>query len=167
MDASKRVDYVKIHLKTKQEIEKKSEYYAAKANKNGKQVIFQPEDLVWVHLRKDRFPEKQKSKLQPQGDEPFKVLTRINDNAYKLELPGDDYVVSNMFNVADLSPFFGLEGPESRSTPFQEGRMMRTSTMMLSRHPLPEIMTLVIVNKKAMSTRDQRFEQECDTCNMR
>jgi hypothetical protein len=29
--------------------------------------------------------------------------------------------VSNTFNVADLSPFFGLEGPESKPTPFQEG----------------------------------------------
>jgi hypothetical protein len=66
MDASKRAEYVKkIHLKTKQEIEKKSEYYAAKANKNRKKMIFQPGDLVWVHLRKDRFPEKRKSKLQP------------------------------------------------------------------------------------------------------
>jgi hypothetical protein len=122
MDASKRAEYVKkIHLKTKQEIEKKSEYYAAKANKNRKKMIFQSGDLVWLHLRKDRFPEKQKSKWQPRGEGLFKVLTRINDNAYKLELPGDDYAVSNTFNVADLSPFFGLEGPESRSTLFQEG----------------------------------------------
>jgi hypothetical protein len=43
--------------------------------------------------------------------------------------------------------------------------VMRTSPTMLSRHL--EIMTLIIVNKKAMSTRDQWLEQECDTCNMR
>lgn len=30
-------------------------------------------------------------------------------------------MVSNTFNIADLSPFFGLEGSESRSTPLQEG----------------------------------------------
>jgi len=29
--------------------------------------------------------------------------------------------VSNTFNVADLSPFFGLKGSESRSTLSQEG----------------------------------------------
>jgi len=73
-----------------------------------------------VHLRKDRFPEKRKSKLLPRGDGPFKVLAKINDNAYKIELPGDDYAVSNTFNVADLSPFFGEES-ESRSTLFEEG----------------------------------------------
>lgn len=66
MEGFKRAKYVKkIHLKTNQEIEKKSEYYAAKANKNCKKMIFEPRDLVWVHLRKDRFPEKRKSKLLP------------------------------------------------------------------------------------------------------
>ena len=70
-------------------------------------MIFEPGDLVWLHLRKDRFPEKQKSKLLHRGDGPFKVLAKINDNAYNIELPGDDYAVSNTFNIADLSPFLG------------------------------------------------------------
>ncbi|XP_044428442.1 uncharacterized protein [Triticum aestivum] len=93
MQASKRAAYVKkIHEKTREEIERKSKYYAAKANKNRKKVTFEPEDLVWIHLRKDRFPEKRKSKLIPHGDGPFKVLAKINDNAYKIELP-EDYAV--------------------------------------------------------------------------
>ncbi|XP_035543043.1 uncharacterized protein LOC118346125 [Juglans regia] len=54
--------------------------------------------------RKDRFPEKRRSKLLPRGDGPFQVVERINDNAYKLDLPGE-YGVSASFNVADLSPF--------------------------------------------------------------
>ena len=49
------------------------------------------------------------------------MLAKINDNAYKIELPGDDYGVISMFNVADLSPFFGDDDPTSRTTPFQEG----------------------------------------------
>ncbi|XP_035542994.1 uncharacterized protein LOC118346093, partial [Juglans regia] len=53
---------------------------------------------------KDRFPEKRRSKLLPRGDGPFQVVERINDNAYKLDLPGE-YGVSASFNVADLSPF--------------------------------------------------------------
>jgi len=121
MEASKRVSYVKkIHQNTKEAIEKSSKYYAEWANKHCKKVTFEPGDLVWVHLRKDRFPEKHKSKLMPRGDGPFKVLSKINDNSYKIDLPGD-YVVSTSFNVADLTPFFGLEESESRTTPFQEG----------------------------------------------
>jgi hypothetical protein len=122
MEASKRSDYVKkIHMKTKQEVERKSKYSAAKANKNRKKMIFEPSDFVWVHLRKDRFLEKQKSKLLPRGDGSFKVLARINDNAYKIELPGDEYAASNTFNVADLSPTHGHEQSELRLTLFEEG----------------------------------------------
>uniref|UniRef100_A0A2N9HUP0 Integrase catalytic domain-containing protein n=1 Tax=Fagus sylvatica TaxID=28930 RepID=A0A2N9HUP0_FAGSY len=38
----------------------------------------------------ERFPARRRSKLHPRGDGPFQVLERINDNAYKLDLPGDD-----------------------------------------------------------------------------
>ena len=48
----------------------------------------------------------------------LKCFTKINDNTYDIDLPST-YVVSTSFNVADLSPFFGLE--ESSTTPFQEG----------------------------------------------
>ena len=75
-------------------------------------MLFEPGDLVWVHLRKDCFPE------QCKADGPFKVLRNINDNAYEIDLPSTDGV-STSFNVADLSPFFGVE--ELRTTPFQEG----------------------------------------------
>jgi hypothetical protein len=95
-------------------------YFAAKANKHRNKVIFEPGDLVWVHLRKDRSPDRSKSKLMPRGDGPFKVLARINDNAYKIDLL-NDYGVSTTFNVADLAPYFGDEELESRTTPFQEG----------------------------------------------
>ena len=40
-----------------------------------------------VHMRKERFPAQRKSKLQPRGDRHFKVLEKINDNAYKLDFP--------------------------------------------------------------------------------
>jgi len=48
-------------------------------------MICEEGDWVWLHLRKDRFPKQRKSKLSPQGDGPFKVLKRVNDNAYRLE----------------------------------------------------------------------------------
>jgi len=62
--------------------------------------------------------EKRRSKLLPRGDRPFQVVERINDNAYKLDLPGE-YGVSASFNVADLSPFD--VGDDLRTNPSQEG----------------------------------------------
>ena len=55
--------------------------------------------------------------MLPRGDDPFQVLERINDNAYKLDLPGE-YNVSSTFNVADLSPFDVCD--DLRTNHFQE-----------------------------------------------
>ena len=104
-DGRKRAEFVKeMHSKVRENIAKANERYAKSANKGRKHVVFQPGDWVWLHLRKDRFPEKRKSKLSSRGDGPFQVIERINDNAYRLELPGE-YQVHGTFNVADLSPF--------------------------------------------------------------
>ncbi|WVZ63530.1 hypothetical protein U9M48_013154 [Paspalum notatum var. saurae] len=120
LDAMKRSDFIKrLHAETRKNIEKKSAQYAKQANKGKKKVTFQPGDLVWLHLRKDRFPQQCKSKLSPRGDGPFNVLHQINDNAYKIELPPEYSNVSTTFNVKDLLPFAGK--PESRMTPSQEG----------------------------------------------
>ena len=54
----------------------------------------------------------------PRGDGPFQVLERVNENAYKLDLPGE-YNVSATFNVSDLSPFDN--STDLRTNPFQEG----------------------------------------------
>ena len=119
LDGKKKAEFVKmIHEKARLNIERRTKQYVHQANKGRKKVVFQPGDWVWLHLRKDRFPEKRRSKLLPRGDGPFQVVERINDNAYKLDLPGE-YGVSASFNVADLSPFD--VGDDLRTNPSQEG----------------------------------------------
>jgi hypothetical protein len=39
---------------------------------------------------------------------PFKILAKINDNEYKLELP-PEFGVSRSFNISDLRPYFREE----------------------------------------------------------
>src|SRR5687767_9966008 len=83
-------------------------------------LLLHPGDLVWLHLRKDRFPTLRRSKLMPRASGPFKVLTKINDNAYILDLPAE-FGVSTSFNVADLKPYVGEdEELPSRTTSVQE-----------------------------------------------
>jgi hypothetical protein len=118
LDGQKKTEMVKkLHESVQQHKEKKTEQYVNKANKGRRQVIFEPSDWVWVHMRKERFPARRRSKLHPQGDGPFQILEKINDNAYKVDLPGE-YKVSATFNVSNLSPFD--VGEDLRSNPFEE-----------------------------------------------
>jgi len=76
-----------------------------RANKHKRELHFQPGDLVWIHVRKKRFPSKPKSKIMPRLDGPVEILEKVGPNAHKVDLP-DEYGVSATFNVADLSPYF-------------------------------------------------------------
>jgi hypothetical protein len=66
-------------------------------------------------MRTERFPKQRRLKLIPRGDSPFQIIERINDNAYKVDLPGE-YGINATFNVVDLS-FFDI-GDDSRSNTF-------------------------------------------------
>jgi hypothetical protein len=114
LDATQCSEFIlKLHESTKLQIEKMNEKYQIAASK------LEPGDLVWVHLRKDRFPDLRKSKLMPCATEPFKVIEKINDNSYKHELP-PEFGVSPTFNISNLKPYLGEEDElESRMTLWQ------------------------------------------------
>ena len=119
-DGKRKADTIlKFHEKVCDNIKAKTEIYTRKANKKRKEVIFKEGDLVWVHLRKERFPEERKSKLMPRVDGPFQILRKINDNAYQLDLKGK-YDISSSFNVSDLSPFLA-DVPDRWTNPFEGG----------------------------------------------
>ena len=106
-DANERVKEIKkLHEHVRAFIEKQNERYVKAANKHRKHVEFNMGDLVWIHLRKERFPQGKFGKLKPKADGPFKVLKRIGKNAYEIELP-EGYEVSPIFNVVDLSLYHG------------------------------------------------------------
>lgn len=121
-DAKSRLEgMLKLHKQVRERIETINATYKRKANKNRKPRVFEVGDLVWLHLRKERFPSKRKNKLMPRSEGPYKVIAKINDNAYKIELPGD-YGVHATFNVGDLSPYVDDDGiSELRTIPFKGG----------------------------------------------
>jgi hypothetical protein len=98
-----------------------NEKYRIAASKGRKEVKLEPGDLVWLHLRKEQFPELRKSKLMSCAAGAFKILAKINDNAYKLELL-PEFGFSPSFNISDLRSYLGEEDEmPSRMTSMQEG----------------------------------------------
>ncbi|RDX99466.1 hypothetical protein CR513_17474, partial [Mucuna pruriens] len=83
--------------------------------------------LGLIHLRKERYPTQRYCKLQPRGDGPFQVIEKINDNAYKLDLPSDELdsrmdLFKEGGNDGNLNesnslqdPLQGMEGPMTRA----------------------------------------------------
>nr|GEZ15616.1 Gag-Pol polyprotein, putative [Tanacetum cinerariifolium] len=75
-EASDRAADIKaLHQLVQDKISKSNELIKYRRDKGRKHILFQPGDLVWVHLRKDRFPAKRRSKLSSRSEGPFKILT--------------------------------------------------------------------------------------------
>jgi hypothetical protein len=111
-----------MHETIKLNIEKINEKYRIASSKGRKEVKVESGDLVWLHLRKERFSELRKSKLMSRAAGPFKIVAKINDNTYKLELP-PEFEVSRSFNISDLQPYLGEEDEiPLRMTSMQEGK---------------------------------------------
>ncbi|KAH0701770.1 hypothetical protein KY285_016048 [Solanum tuberosum] len=113
----------RLHERVRQNLEKKNQDVAKRANQGRKRIMFEPGDWVWVHFRKESFPTHRKTKLMPRGDGSFPVIEGLNDNAYKVVLP-PKYQLHNTFKVCDLSPFptVGDDDPSNlRTNSFQEG----------------------------------------------
>lgn len=98
-DASVFIDNIlDIHTKTVQQLEASSVKYKIVVDSHRRHIVFNDGDLVWVHLTRDRMPFMLTIKLKSKKTDPIKIVVRINDNVYRVQLPFD-ITTSDIFNV--------------------------------------------------------------------
>nr|GEX69056.1 RNA-directed DNA polymerase [Tanacetum cinerariifolium] len=69
-----------LHRSVQEQIIRHNEQYKEHADKRRKQVLYQEGDLVWIHLRKERFPAGCFRKLKPRRDGPFHLSPYKGDS---------------------------------------------------------------------------------------
>nr|GEX57891.1 hypothetical protein [Tanacetum cinerariifolium] len=69
-----------LHRSVQEQIIQHNKQYKERANKRRKQVLYQEGNLVWIHLRKERFPGGRFGKLKPRGDGPFHLSPYKGDS---------------------------------------------------------------------------------------
>ena len=110
-----------IHDQAVANLESSTTKYKESADLHRHKLVFEVGNLVWAYLTKDRMPSHAYNKLKAKKIGPLQVLERINDNAYRLQLPAN-ISTSDVFNVKYLSRYLGTPTvPDSGSNPSHPG----------------------------------------------
>ena len=98
-----------------EQLEKSQAKYKARHDKHRMEHSFQVGDQLWLYISKDRMQGEGK-KLKPIRYGPFRILEKIGENAFRLDLPAYMHIYS-VVNVDCLILFEPslIEDPKEQS----------------------------------------------------
>lgn len=121
-----------LHSEIRRKLNLSNDNYKTTADIHRRFQEFHEGDMVMVRIRPERYPRGVVKKLHARNAGPFKILQKINANAYVLDLPaGMD--IHPTFNVADLSLYHGT-GSDANTSPDMTDGLQTTSIP-----PLPQL----------------------------
>lgn len=87
--------------------------YKAQVDLHHQDKRFAEGNLVMVHLHCERFPTGEYNKLQARKFDLYRILHKISDNAYIVDLPAS-WNINSTFNVMDLFEYYPFDAtPEA------------------------------------------------------
>ena len=86
---------------------KYNESMTNQANKHRRHLEFQNEDLVYVSSENFRLPQTFSRKLAPKWLGPYRIIDKISQVAYRVQLPPRYAKVHPVFHVSLLKPHHG------------------------------------------------------------
>lgn len=89
----------------------------------------QKSDLVWAVLTKDRFKPGTYNKLKSRKIGPLTIAEKINNNAYRLQLP-PHMNIANVFNVKHLVPYVAEDEAENKAENSRSNFFLTSGDMM-------------------------------------
>ena len=105
-EAEKMIENIeRVHKEVYDHLMQTIESYKKTTNKKRRQAGFSQGDLVMIHHGKNRFPTDTYNKLKDRQLGLFRILKKVGENAYKIELPPDMHI-HPIFNVADLKQYY-------------------------------------------------------------
>ena len=97
---------INVHGEVKNKLEEFTAEYKAIADKHRRLKLYKAGDYVMVHLQKEQVSAGECSKLKQKKIGHFRILQKINDNAYIIDLP-EHNAIFNTFNIQDLYKYHG------------------------------------------------------------